>query len=261
MRKKILTPYPFCFIKRLVSREVLKGVSQMYKDRFPVLVKNYGPSKEGLTQNLMNLLPQLQQYCQYLSQNKWDGEDIAQEVMVRVLDRYKHKDNITPALLKRMAYNYWIDTIRKRKNETSLSLTESEETKIETSDTLDVIDFLMQILTPKQAVIVLLKEGFQFKLKEIARLLGTTEMAVKASLSRARKRMDSKEFERATFSNELYWTDEERDQLYQLFYKAITLQDPTVLIEAIPSMHTLKKGAPIDQRLHYSPSSTLSMAA
>ncbi|WP_313427963.1 sigma-70 family RNA polymerase sigma factor [Siminovitchia terrae] len=238
----------------------------MYKDRFPVLVKNNGPSKEGLTQNLMNLLPQLQQYCRYLSQNKWDGEDIAQEVMVKVLDRYKHKDNITPALLKRIAYNFWIDTIRKRKNETSLSLSELEENKKETSYALDVIDFLMKKLTPKQAVIVLLKEGFQFKSKEIARLLGTTEMAVKASLSRARKRMDSSEIEKASCSNELYWTDEEHDQLYQLFYKAITLQDPSVLIEAIPSMRTLKKekGTPIailNQKLNHSPSSTLSMAA
>ncbi|MBD8004965.1 sigma-70 family RNA polymerase sigma factor [Bacillus norwichensis] len=238
----------------------------MYKDRFPVLVKNNVPSKDGLTRNLMNLLPQLQQYCQYLSQNKWDGEDIAQEVMVKVLDRYKHKEDITPALLKRIAYNFWIDTIRKRKNETSLSLTELEETTKETSDALDVIDFLMKKLTPKQAVIVMLKEGFQFKSKEIARLLGTTEMAVKASLSRARKRMDSKDIEKAPFSNQLYWTEEEHDQLYQLFYKAITLQDPTVLIEAIPSIRTLKKetGAPtaiLNQRLHYSPSSTLSMAA
>ena len=238
----------------------------MYEDHLPVLVKNNRPSKEGLTQSLLNLLPQLQQYCRYLSQNKWDGEDIAQEVMVKVLDRYKHKEDITPALLKRMAYNFWIDTIRKRKNETSLSLSELEENKNVTSNAIDVIDFLMKKLTPKQAVIVMLQEGFQFKSKEIARLLGTTEMAVKASLNRARKRMDNRGIEKTSFSNESYWIDEEHDQLYQLFYKAITLHDPTVLIEAIPAIRTLKKetGAPIailNQRLNHSPSSTLSTAA
>ncbi|MFS0645585.1 sigma-70 family RNA polymerase sigma factor [Siminovitchia sp. 179-K 8D1 HS] len=237
----------------------------MFKNHFHTSMKKNNPSEQALMKNLINLLPQLQQYCRYLSQNKWDGEDIAQEVIVKALDRYKHKEEITPALLKRMAYNFWIDTIRKRKNEASLSLTELEENKEETNDVLDVIEVLMKTLTPKQAVIVMLKEGFQFQLKEIAMLLDTTEMAVKASLHRARKRIDTREVGKASFSNEWYWNNEEQEQLYGLFYKALELQDPTVLIKAIPSIRTLKKetGAPnavLNKNL-YSPSSTLSMAA
>ncbi|MFS0647112.1 sigma factor-like helix-turn-helix DNA-binding protein [Siminovitchia sp. 179-K 8D1 HS] len=148
-------------------------------------------------------------------------------------------------------------------------MTELEESKKESNGVLDVIDFLMKTLTPKQAVIVMLKEGFQFQLKEIAMLLDTTEVAVKASLHRARKRMDKREPEKASFSNELYWTNNEQEQFYGLFHKAVELQDPTVLIKAIPSIRTLKKktGAPIavlNKNLSYpnsSPSSTLSLAA
>jgi DNA-directed RNA polymerase specialized sigma24 family protein len=58
----------------------------------------------------------LKKYCYFLTQSKWDGDDIAQEAMVKALTYYS-QEKITPALLNKIAHNYWMDTLRKRKNE------------------------------------------------------------------------------------------------------------------------------------------------
>ncbi|MCJ7842411.1 sigma-70 family RNA polymerase sigma factor [Lederbergia sp. NSJ-179] len=241
----------------------------MVEKRVDTSSKTLHPTQHALGQNLMAMLPQLQQYCHYLSQSKWDGEDIAQEVIVKALKHYAHRDEISPALLKKMAYNLWIDTVRKRKYETSTSLTELEENPKDTSSVIDVVDFLIRELTPKQAVMVMLKDGFQFQVKEIANLMDTSEVAVKATLYRARKRLEKRHEEKKSFSNELYWDDEEREQLYELFHQAVKSQDPTVLIHAIPTIRILTKETGVPYMVlqekyaysNYSPSSTLSMAA
>lgn len=225
-------------------------------------------SHHRIGQKIVSLYPQLLPYCHHLAQNKWDGEDIAQEVMVKVLKHYAHKDEISPALLKKMAYNLWIDTVRKRKHETTHTVTDFIADHNSPHSVMDEIDYLIRALTPKQAVIVLLKEGFQFQLKEIAAFLNTSETAVKASIQRARKRMEKKEG-KEDFSNDLYWDEQERERLYELFQQTITSQDPTDLIQAIPSIRILTKEADVpSMRLretyaypNHSPSSTLTMAA
>ncbi|MET3698935.1 RNA polymerase sigma-70 factor [Bacillus oleivorans] len=223
-----------------------------------------------LEQRIYHLYPKLQQYCHFISQNQWDGDDLAQEVVTKVLDRYKYNTSISPALLRKMAYNQWIDTVRKKKYE-SLTITEEIDQQeydkpIETS--LEVIDFLMKELTPKQAAIFLLKEGFHYQLSEISEFFGATEMSVKATLYRARKRIETKNSNSDNdTSAQIYWNDEERKQVYDLFKTTIETQDPAILIKAIPFIRLFESEANTPKLIMknhwtaYSPSSTLSMAA
>ncbi|HWO75326.1 MAG TPA: sigma-70 family RNA polymerase sigma factor [Bacillus sp. (in: firmicutes)] len=229
-------------------------------------------SNHQLEETMAALYPKLQQYCHFLSQNQWDGDDLAQEVAAKVFDRYKYNSNISPALLRKMAYNHWIDTVRKKRYETLTELNELELMKkhesLETS--IEVIEFLMKELTPKQAAMFLLKEGFHFQINEISEIFGSTEISVKSMLYRARKRIESKDME-SDSDNESsalsYWHEDEQEQIYELFKTTIETQDPSILIKAIPFIRLFDSEANVPKlvmKKHwtlYSPSSTLSMAA
>ncbi|WP_223587697.1 sigma factor-like helix-turn-helix DNA-binding protein [Neobacillus bataviensis] len=198
--------------------------------------------------------PKLQRYCRFLAQNKWDGEDIAQETYLKAL---KYQQKMSTALLNKIAYHHWIDLLRKRKHETI----ESEIEKVSTTHQLDeTVDMLIEQFTPKQAIIFLLKEAFQYQIKEIADILETTEMAVKSNLHRAKKRLEK---ENHSHSLEIFWDEEEREQLTELFKKSLLMEDPTVLIQTIPTLQSMFNGTNLVTRPtpSNSPSSTLCMAA
>ena len=178
------------------------------------------------------LYPKLQKYCYFLSQSKWDGDDLAQEAVLKAITYY-HKDKITSALLNKIARNQWMDTLRKRKREELRNDQKCEESYIPTRDSMDSVDLLIDHFTPRQAIIYFLKEAFQYQSKEIAEILNTTEIAVKSSINRARKRIEN---HRESQSLDSFWEDESREQLGKLFQDSLVNQDPTDLIEAIPSI-------------------------
>lgn len=221
------------------------------------------------------LYPRLEQYCHFLSQNKWDGDDLAQESMVKAILKYGHTHHeITPALLNKIAYHCWVDMVRKRKHEKL----ESDHEYIENESTnnaarievrMDIIEHISKHLTPKQAVIFLLKEAFQYKVKEIAEILNTTEVAVKSIVSRTKKRLEKSNQDEAGFSVEPFWREEDQELLSDLFHQALNAQDPNELIKAIPSLHSLESEAVIPKlavrtkhpHTTHSPSSHFCMAA
>ncbi|MFD0825697.1 sigma-70 family RNA polymerase sigma factor [Neobacillus sp. M.A.Huq-85] len=207
--------------------------------------------------------PKLQRYCHFLAQNQWDGDDIAQETILKALKHYTLDEKMSSALLNKMAYNHWIDQIRKRKNESIEAEVElnNEETRSQLDNIMATVDIMLRQFTPKQAVIFLLKEGFQYQLKEIAELLNTTEMAVKANLHRSKQRLEKAKEEGTA---EKYWNEEEREVLSELFYEALKLQDPTVLIETVPQIKSVvdsPKLVSLPLKQTHSPLSTLCMAA
>ncbi|WML39452.1 sigma-70 family RNA polymerase sigma factor [Neobacillus sp. OS1-2] len=207
--------------------------------------------------------PKLQRYCQFLAQNTWDGDDIAQETYLKAL-KY-HKQQMSSALLTKIAYHHWIDLLRKRKNETTeTDLVHSIPDSTNQLDNMThAVDLLLNHFTPKQAVIFMLKEAFQYQLKEIAELMHTTEMAIKASLHRVKKRLEKEE---QLFSLEAFWDEEERERLSDIFYEALKNQDPAILIESIPTITNMNEVSRVQTRKRqaiqtHSPSSTLRMAA
>jgi RNA polymerase sigma factor (sigma-70 family) len=210
--------------------------------------------------------PKLQRYCHFLTQNKMDGDDIAQEVFLKAT-KYYHQNQLNTALLNKIAYNHWVDTLRKRKNETLEC-----NPQIKADNQLDIvpetIEVLLKQFTPKQAVIFFLKEGFQYQTKEIADMLRTTEMAVKSNLLRAKKRLEKDKLNDQLLSIRSFWDVEERVQLEELFYESLKQQDPSILIRSIPSIKSVAdvpqmvtvNVRPIHSR-SITPSSTLCMAA
>ncbi|ULT59215.1 sigma-70 family RNA polymerase sigma factor [Neobacillus drentensis] len=208
--------------------------------------------------------PKLQRYCRFLAQNKWDGEDIAQETYLKALKYHQHQ--IRTGLLNKIAYHHWIDQLRKRKQErpeAELDISSYELTK-QIDEITNAVEMLINKFTPKQAVIFILKEAFQYQLKEIAEILDTTETAVKASLHRGKKRLAKTNEEDEASSVDSFWDEKEKEELTEIFYEALKEQDPTLLIEAIPSImaiSTVTSFYPMSSSINQSPSSTLCMAA
>lgn len=199
--------------------------------------------------------PKLQRYCHFLTQNPWDGDDIAQETFLKALKYSFPQQKITTALLNKIAYHHWVDLLRKRKNESIESDPATQELMNQSDDIANSVELLLKQFTPKQAVIFLLKEAFQYKTKEIAVILNTTEVAIKSNLHRAKNRLEKEAFSVASF-----WDDDEREKLSDLFYESLKNQDPTVLIESIPSIKSVMEVPKLVSKT-YSPSSTLCMAA
>jgi len=211
--------------------------------------------------------PKLQRYCRFLAQNNWDGDDIAQEAFIKAI-KYYNNEKMNSALLNKIAYNHWIDTLRKRKDETLSPDIELSQYAVDNliSDKINSVELLLNHFTPKQAVIFFLKEAFQYRFKEIADILGTTEMAIKSSLHRAKKRLEKINKEEQSLSVEYFWTEDDREQLEELFHVALEVQDPAVLIQAIPSLDSIVESPKMlycnfQSCRTQTPSSTLCMAA
>ncbi|CAH2715212.1 hypothetical protein BACCIP111895_02396 [Neobacillus rhizosphaerae] len=211
--------------------------------------------------------PKLQQYCRFLAQNSWDGDDIVQETYLKAL-KYQQQQ-MSPALLNKIAYHHWVDILRKRKNETIEADISSVKNAVtnQLDEMMNTVDLLVKHFTPKQAVIFMLKEAFQYQLKEIADMLNTTEMAVKASLHRAKKRLEKASEEEEPYSFDAFWNKEEREQLSDIFYEVLKKQDPAFLIQSIPFITSIGDvpikvaSGKLRSFQPFSPTSTLCMAA
>lgn len=230
-------------------------------EAFPELKSNF--SEEQLEE----LYPRLRRYCQFISQNRWDCEELVQESLLKALNHYQNYSELSPALLNKIARNEWIDNIRRRSKELLQDFPDQEYNGAkQIEDRFEAIQELLAVLTPKQAISFALKEGFQFQLTEIAEVLNTTETAVKATIYRAKQRIEKNE---ETYFNPLieqYWCLEEREQIEKLLLEALANQDPTKLIKSIPSIQSLSKDTKPTCSMQKSrilnlPSSTVYMAA
>ena len=216
---------------------------------------------------LQELYPKLRRYCQFLAQSSWDGEEIMQEALVRAWRHYRFQAELSQALLHKIAQNVWIDMVRKRGQESLEEIPDHGYDGSKQMETrLEMIEKLMNHLTPKQAVMFVLKEGFQFQLSEIAELLNTTETAVKATIYRVNQRLEKP----ATLDEpnpliKQYWEQEEYELMERIFHETFITQDPTILITSIPLIRSLGKASiPTCSMLpsHFlAPSTTLCMAA
>lgn len=204
---------------------------------------------------IMTHYKSLQQYCRFLTKSSWDGDDLVQEVTVKAIRHYE-PSQISSALLKKIAYHQWVDTIRKQSREiTGIPENLASFTQESVRDTVEIV---MSKLTPKQAVIFILKEAFRFQSREIAEQLNSTEMAVKAALHRARKRLER---EGSLRDVDLELNEEEEKLLSELLCESIQSEDPTVLLENIQAIPALAPCSP-EMSLHSrTPLSTFRMAA
>ncbi|MBM7691207.1 RNA polymerase sigma-70 factor (ECF subfamily) [Peribacillus deserti] len=226
-------------------------------------VEKHEETESVINIDMEQVLPGLVKYCCFLSQNKWDGEDIAQEAVLKAMQSYAHKTELTSSLLKKIAYNQWIDLTRKRNKETVMENAIAEE-RYESPQILEMTDLLIKRLTPKQAVILLLKEGFQYKSHEIADLMNSNEVSIKSALHRAKKRLAADEGETKEWKPEHLWEEKEEEKLTALIHQSLQKQDPSILIRHISDLHSLKTFThtpTMVMKSAFSPEFALSMAA
>jgi RNA polymerase sigma factor (sigma-70 family) len=132
-------------------------------------------------------------YCRKLTGNPWDAEDLFQDTFLKLfttLSALSHREQaVHPrAFLFRVATNHWIDLCRKRRVRLE-AWTEELADEGDASQSIEVqgaFERLLQFLPPRQAVILVLCDAFQFTGREVAEIIGTTEGAVHAALCRAR---------------------------------------------------------------------------
>lgn len=190
--KKFFKAVSFSYHSSVIRAERSKGVNRMQINKRVAA----GDIQEQARENsaIEPFFSSLQQYCQFLAQNGWDGDDLFQETIIKAIRHYE-SSQLTAALLKKIAYHHWVDTIRKRKHEALVILDEFIGQTVTSSqiDVMETVEQLMEKLTPKQSIIFILKEAFRFQSAEIAGLLGLTEMAVKSSLHRSRRRLEKEE--------------------------------------------------------------------
>lgn len=225
-----------------------------------------GHQSQVSDESITELYPKLRKYCHFLTQSSWDGEDLVQESLLKAWSHYQNLPEVSNALVNKMAYNHWIDMVRKRKKETLLSEIDSDQMTDEAQTTelrFDLVTKLLSELTPKQAIVLTLKEAFLFQNNEIAEILTTSETSIKSILHRAKQRLKN-----GGATHLLpYWDDHEREQLEVLLHESLLSQDPTILIQSLPFIRSLQKESNVPtcsmqkSQRSLSPSSIVYMAA
>ncbi|PFA63217.1 hypothetical protein CN378_19555 [Bacillus sp. AFS015802] len=215
-------------------------------------------SDEGMEE----MIPKLYRYCYFLTKNKWDGEDLAQESIYKALSQYPDRQDWSPSLLNKMAYHLWIDKVRKQSRETIGAVPELKvETHPKEEISPDMIEMLSRKMTPKQLITYILKEAFQYKISEVAEVLNLTETAVKALLNRSRAKVKRISDDEEESGFQPLGDEDLQKELHAILYRSLKAQDPTLLIAYIPTLLTY---GPVQMRMapkSASPSTILSMAA
>ncbi|MFJ8353688.1 RNA polymerase subunit sigma-70 [Bacillus paramycoides] len=132
---------------------------------------------------------ELKRYCTFLTKNKWDGEDLAQEAVCKVLQKYSDKD-ICMTLLYKIARNRWLDQVKVKSVQEKMEEQNTfEEPHEKIADLHETVGKVLFSLNVQQSVILLLKDVFQYSIADIAKVCSVSEGAVKASLFRSRNRL------------------------------------------------------------------------
>lgn len=141
-------------------------------------------------------MTKLYQYCMSLSHSPWTAEDLVQETLIRVMKVKKVQPDRTLAFsfLCTIAKNLFIDDKRKQRD----TLLFEDDLLGETDHLLEydsLIELLLSALPLKQAMLVTLKDVFQFTSKEMASMLRTSDESIKTALHRARTKLKAVEVE------------------------------------------------------------------
>ncbi|MGF2616169.1 RNA polymerase sigma factor [Rossellomorea vietnamensis] len=133
---------------------------------------------------------ELWHYCYRLTRSPWDAEDLVQETLLKSFSMLTklYQPVYTRAYLFKVASNLWIDWNRKNKfrNEPYNGVFISDKASSFDLELIDNLDYLIKHLTPNQYVSFLLTEIFDFKAKEAAGMIASTEGAVYTNVTRAR---------------------------------------------------------------------------
>ncbi|WP_409274751.1 RNA polymerase sigma factor [Neobacillus sp. SCS-31] len=132
-------------------------------------------------------LPELKKYCYMLAGTPWNGEDLFQDTLIKLLtNNAVLSEHPNPkGYIFKIATNQWYDITRKTKREI-VGINNEFELATFDSSLLESVEILISLLPFKQAATLLLKEYFGFTSNEIAKLLDMTSGGVKAAINRGK---------------------------------------------------------------------------
>ncbi|MEK5441047.1 RNA polymerase sigma factor [Fredinandcohnia sp. FSL W7-1320] len=132
-------------------------------------------------------IEELRNYCYKLTGTPWDGDDLYQNTIMKILKYSSHiPSHPNPkGYLFKTATNQWRETIRKNRREL-VDLDLNQDLATLDISLLDSVEAIISLLPFKQASCLLLKEYFGFTSFEIAEMLDMTNGGVKAAINRAR---------------------------------------------------------------------------
>jgi len=125
-----------------------------------------------------------------------EAEDATQEVLVKLWSRNKNLEDYKniEAFAMTMTKNYCLDQL-KSKRAGNLRIVHNDyedkepglDKKVEDNDILDWVEKRINQLPEQQRLIIQLRDVEQYEFQEIAKILEMNEIAIRVSLSRARK--------------------------------------------------------------------------
>lgn len=137
-------------------------------------------------------LTALRKYCSYLTQSKWDEEDLVQDTLYKSYVYYLRNRYMKDAknLLLCIARNTWIDQYRRSKTrQASAALWHEPAAYIDSNyaEVISTLEWLSERLPERNIRIWLLAEYFDYSMQEIAEDMNTTVPTVKSVLFRTRE--------------------------------------------------------------------------
>lgn len=173
---------------------------------------------------------ELHGFCRALTRNIWDAEDLLQDTLLVGFGMAARGDfhgerspvrNVR-AYLFRTATNAWLDAQRRRRL-AEAPVAERGSVDPDPVELEDAVAKALAVASPQEFAALVLKEGYDFTLEEIADFIGTTEGTVKSALSRARRKMREDGTENAPMAH--------NRALVEAFVSAINSQDVARVID------------------------------
>lgn len=150
---------------------------------------------EASAKSIEQLQNTVHKYCLSITKSGFEAEDLAQDAWLKALPTLADKDHANPeALLLRIAKTTWID--RSRVKDVRLKLLNESRHNDERPDS-DFVELerafraLLKHMPPLQRTVFMLRDVLGYSASDAARLLQTTEGAIKAALHRARKSLEN----------------------------------------------------------------------
>ncbi len=135
-------------------------------------------------------LEDLRKYCLFLTQSKWDGEDLCQEALLKSMVYFREHEptqDLKPFLI-RVARNLWIDNRRavQRQKKMPRQTLPLYGTDSNYAEVRSLMEWIGERLPRRNIEMLLLADYFGYTMQEIADMLETTVPAVKSLLFRSR---------------------------------------------------------------------------
>lgn len=156
----------------------------------------------SIDEALIDTIKPLYRYCLSLTRSEWDAHDLVQDTLLRAWQRQTSEahdiSQYQEAYLIRMARNLWTDN---RRRQTvfqqklnwlgeALEQTEAGNLAQQQLEAELAVQHLLNVLSPLQHVVYVLRELLDYTAAETANLLHTSEGAIKSALKRARMALE-----------------------------------------------------------------------